>query len=118
MANRTIVFLSRIKQGQEQQLAHDLPIEFPARALSNIEAIKRITICQVTASLRQWSNTTATLRRSSRTTFPHRQFNLFTSRFRNSWRRRRSPQVLRSSILRAMSSFGMDNNSIHQPGDL
>ncbi len=46
MANRTIVFLSRIKPGQEQQLAHDLPIEFPAQALSKIEAIKRITICQ------------------------------------------------------------------------
>ena len=55
MANRTIVFLSRIKEGQEQQLAHDLPIEFPAQ--------------------------------------------------------------LRISILRLMTSFGMDNNSTPQPVD-
>ena len=46
MANRTIIFSSRIKQGSQQQLTHDLPIEFPAQALSNITEIKRVSICQ------------------------------------------------------------------------
>src|SRR5262249_587092 len=32
--------------GAEQQLTHDLPVEFPAQALSRISSIKRITICQ------------------------------------------------------------------------
>jgi len=44
MANRTIIFSSRIKQGSQQQLTHDLPIEFPAQALSNITEIKRVSI--------------------------------------------------------------------------
>jgi hypothetical protein len=46
MAIRTVVFLSRLKPGGEQQLTHDLPIEFPSQTLSKIEAIKRVTICQ------------------------------------------------------------------------
>ena len=46
MATRTVVFLSQLKEGGEQKLTHDLPIEFPSQALSKIEAIKRVTICQ------------------------------------------------------------------------
>ena len=46
MATRTVVFLSQLKAGGEQQLIHDLPTEFPSQALSKIEAIKRVTICQ------------------------------------------------------------------------
>ena len=46
MAIRTVVFLSHVKPGGEQQLTHDLPIEFPSQALSKIETIKRVTICQ------------------------------------------------------------------------
>ncbi|HXU09743.1 MAG TPA: hypothetical protein VN743_12175 [Blastocatellia bacterium] len=46
MAIRTIIFSSRIKQGSQQQLTHDLPIEFPAAALSAITEIKRVSICQ------------------------------------------------------------------------
>jgi hypothetical protein len=46
MAIRTVVFVSHMKPGGEQQLAHDLPIEFPAQALSKIEGIRQVTICQ------------------------------------------------------------------------
>jgi hypothetical protein len=46
MATRKVVFISRLKPGSEQQLTHDLPIEFPAQALSRIEGIKNVTICQ------------------------------------------------------------------------
>jgi len=46
MATRTVVFFSKLKSGSELQLAHELPIEFPAQALSKIEGIKRVTICQ------------------------------------------------------------------------
>ena len=46
MATRTVVFLSQLKPGSEQRLTHDLPIEFPSQALSEIDAIKRVTICQ------------------------------------------------------------------------
>lgn len=46
MAIRTVVFWSRLKPGGEQRLTHDLPIEFPSQALSKIDAIKKVTICQ------------------------------------------------------------------------
>lgn len=46
MAIRTVVFISQLRPGGEQQLTHDLPIEFPSQALSKIEAIKKVTICQ------------------------------------------------------------------------
>ena len=46
MATRTVVFLSQLKPGGEQQLIHDLPTDFPSQALSKIEGIKRVTICQ------------------------------------------------------------------------
>lgn len=46
MAIRTVVFLSKLKPGSELQLTHDLPFEFPSQALSKIEAIKRVSICE------------------------------------------------------------------------
>ena len=46
MAIRTVVFFSKLKPGSELQLTHDLPFEFPSQALSKIEAIKRVSICQ------------------------------------------------------------------------
>ena len=46
MAARKIVLVSRLRPGSEQQLTHDLPIEFPAQALSAIKGIKSVTICQ------------------------------------------------------------------------
>jgi hypothetical protein len=46
MAIRTVVFLSHLKPGCEQQLVHDLPIEFPSQAISKIDGIKGVTICQ------------------------------------------------------------------------
>jgi hypothetical protein len=46
MAIRTVVFLSKFETGSELQLTHDLPFEFPSQALSKIEAIKRVSICQ------------------------------------------------------------------------
>ena len=46
MANRRVIFISRLKPGSEQQLTHDLPVEFPAQALAKIEGIKEVTICQ------------------------------------------------------------------------
>jgi hypothetical protein len=45
MATRKVVLVLRLKPGAEQQLMHDLPIEFPAEALSKIDGIKEITIC-------------------------------------------------------------------------
>jgi hypothetical protein len=46
MAIRTVVFVSHLKPGSEQQLTHSLPVEFPAEALSKIDSITRVTICQ------------------------------------------------------------------------
>lgn len=46
MAIRKVIFIAHLKTGSEQQLMHDLPVEFPARALSQIEGIKGVTICQ------------------------------------------------------------------------
>ena len=51
MATRTVVFFSKLKSGSELQLTHELPIEFPSQALSKIEAIKRVTICQCNGML-------------------------------------------------------------------
>jgi len=45
MATRTVVLVLKLKPGAEQQLMHDLPVEFPAEALSKIEGIKNVTIC-------------------------------------------------------------------------
>ncbi|HJZ67247.1 MAG TPA: hypothetical protein VKF81_03800 [Blastocatellia bacterium] len=45
MAIRTVVFLSNLKPRCEQQLVHDLPIEFPSQAISKIDGIKGVTIC-------------------------------------------------------------------------
>jgi hypothetical protein len=46
MAMRKVVFISHLISGGEQQLTHDLPIEFPSQALSKIKEIKQVTICQ------------------------------------------------------------------------
>ena len=46
MANRRVIFIARLKPGSEQQLTHDLPIEFPAQTLQKINGIKEVTICQ------------------------------------------------------------------------
>ena len=46
MAHRRVIFISRLKPGSEQQLTHDLPVEFPAQALERIAGIKEVTICQ------------------------------------------------------------------------
>ena len=46
MAIRKVIFISRLKAGSEQQLMHDLPSEFPQHALSQIDGIKQVTICQ------------------------------------------------------------------------
>jgi len=45
MATRTVVLVLKLKPGAEQQLMHDLPVEFPAEALSRIEGIKDVKIC-------------------------------------------------------------------------
>jgi len=45
MATRTVVLALHVKSGLELQLTHDLPIEFPAEALSRIKGIKRVTLC-------------------------------------------------------------------------
>jgi hypothetical protein len=46
MAIRKVVFLTHVIPGGEQQLIHDLPIEFPSQALSKMKEIKQVTICQ------------------------------------------------------------------------
>jgi hypothetical protein len=46
MSVRKVVFVSRLRTGAEEQLTHDLPIEFPAHALSQIDELKGVTICQ------------------------------------------------------------------------
>src|SRR5712691_13502862 len=46
MATRTVVFISRLKSGSEQEIANDLPKDFPSEALSEIGGIKRVKICQ------------------------------------------------------------------------
>jgi hypothetical protein len=46
MSVRKVVLVSRLRAGAEEQLTHDLPIEFPAHALSTIDELKGVTICQ------------------------------------------------------------------------
>jgi hypothetical protein len=46
MAIRKVIFTSRLKDGAEQQLLHDLKSIFPSEALRNIDGLEEITICQ------------------------------------------------------------------------
>ena len=46
MATRRIIFTSRLKEGAEQRLLHDLKTIFPSDALNSIDGIEEITICQ------------------------------------------------------------------------
>jgi len=46
MANRRVIFTSRLNDGAEQQLIHDLKTIFPGDALRSIDGIEEITICQ------------------------------------------------------------------------
>lgn len=46
MASRKIVFTSRLKEGVEQQLLHDLQTIFPSEALRSIDGLKNVNICQ------------------------------------------------------------------------
>jgi hypothetical protein len=46
MANRKVIFTSKLRAGAEQQLMHDLKAMFPSEALRGIEGLEEITICQ------------------------------------------------------------------------
>ena len=46
MAIRKVIFTSRLKDGAEQQLVHDLKTIFPSEALRNIDGLEEVTICQ------------------------------------------------------------------------
>jgi hypothetical protein len=46
MANRKVLFTSRLKDGAEQQLLQDLKTIFPSDALRDIDGLEEITICQ------------------------------------------------------------------------
>lgn len=46
MANRKVIFTSKLKDGAEQQLMHDLKTIFPSEALRGIEGLEEVTICQ------------------------------------------------------------------------
>ncbi|MFP5263840.1 MAG: hypothetical protein ACLGJB_18320 [Blastocatellia bacterium] len=46
MANRKVIFTSRLKEGAEQQLMHDLKTIFPSEALRGIEGLEEVTVCQ------------------------------------------------------------------------
>jgi hypothetical protein len=46
MANRKVIFTSRLKDGAEQRLVHDLKAIFPSEALRSIDGLEEITICQ------------------------------------------------------------------------
>ena len=46
MANRKVIFTSRLKDGAEQQLLHDLKSIFPSDALRAIDGLEEVTICQ------------------------------------------------------------------------
>jgi hypothetical protein len=47
MANRRVVFISRLKdEGIEARLIEDLKSSFPAEALRSIDGLEEITICQ------------------------------------------------------------------------
>ena len=46
MATRKVIFTSRLKDGAEQQLIHELKTIFPSDALRSIDGLEEITICQ------------------------------------------------------------------------
>ena len=46
MANRKVVFISRIKEGVESQLIDELKNSFPSDAIGGIDGIEEVTICQ------------------------------------------------------------------------
>jgi hypothetical protein len=46
MATRKIVLVTRLKPGSEQQLARELPVDFPTEALAGLKGIKSVSICQ------------------------------------------------------------------------
>jgi len=46
MAIRKVIFTSRLKDGAEQQLVHDLKTIFPSDALREIDGLEEVTICQ------------------------------------------------------------------------
>lgn len=46
MANRKVIFTSRLKDGAEQQLMHELKTIFPSEALRGIDGLEEVTICQ------------------------------------------------------------------------
>jgi hypothetical protein len=46
MAIRKVIFTSRLKDGAEQQLLHDLKTIFPSEAIRDIDGLEEITICQ------------------------------------------------------------------------
>ena len=46
MANRKVIFTSRLKDGAEQQLLQNLKTIFPSEALRAIDGLEEVTICQ------------------------------------------------------------------------
>ena len=46
MAIRKVIFTSRLNDGAEQQLLHDLKTIFPSDALRGIDGLEEVTICQ------------------------------------------------------------------------
>jgi hypothetical protein len=46
MANRKIAYISRLKEGAEQQLIQDVKTSFPSEALNAIDGLENVTICQ------------------------------------------------------------------------
>lgn len=46
MANRRVIFLSKLKEGVEHQLIDDLKSSFPSDAIGGIDGIEEVTICQ------------------------------------------------------------------------
>jgi hypothetical protein len=46
MANRKVIFTSRLKEGAEQQLLQNLKTIFPSEALRAIDGLEEVTICQ------------------------------------------------------------------------
>jgi hypothetical protein len=46
MANRKVIFISRINDGAEQQLLQEVKTSFPSDALRGISGLEEVTICQ------------------------------------------------------------------------
>lgn len=46
MANRKVIFISRLKEGVETQLIDELKNSFPADSLKSIDGLEEVTICQ------------------------------------------------------------------------